>query len=130
MRALEYQWKNKKVDIDNVAVRLEKFFREQNFETEIDKSNDNVCIVAHRRLSSERSRKVKVTISQKINSLTVKFETAAISRFKSPIYVSLVPLFGGGMLLKKELESSEFYQKLEENFRRKLDEIVSEYTLE
>jgi hypothetical protein len=126
---LEYQWKNKKVATDNVAVRLEEFFRERNFETEIDKSNDNVCIVAHRRSASERSRKVKVTISQKIDSLTVKFETAAISRFKSPIYVSLIPLFGGGMLLKKELESSEFYQKLEEDFRRKLDEIVSEYTL-
>jgi hypothetical protein len=127
---LEYSIKNKKISAENVAGRLKEFFKEQNFETKTDNSNGNIYIVAHQNSANRRSRKVKVIISKNPNGLTVKFEAATISPFKLPMYVSLIPLFGGGMLLKKELESNEFYQKLEEQFCRKLDEIVSESSLE
>jgi hypothetical protein len=39
----------------------------------------------------------------------------------------MISFMGGGFLVKRELEASEFYQKLEDDFWKDIEEVLSEF---
>lgn len=107
--------------------KVEQFFRNRNFKTRTEPTDAAAHLVALLHLAKEGTRRVEVIVTQNPDCLSISFVNEKNSFF-SPMN-SFISYMGAGFLVKRELEASEFYQKLEQEFWDNVEQIVSAYPL-
>jgi hypothetical protein len=123
---LEYRFINRKTDLDRILEEIERFFQKRDFRTRKELSDNTVHLAAFKHSAKGDSRRVEVEISREPDCLAIKFVTEKNPLLTSPMN-SMVSFMGGGFLVKRELEASEFYRKLEDDFWKDVDEVLSEF---
>jgi hypothetical protein len=103
---------------------IERFFQKRDFKTRTENVGNAAHLVAFRRFAKEGAKRVEVVVSSDSNCLAVKFSTDETSFFMR--VNSIISYAGAGFLVKRELESSEFYHRLEDEFWKELEEIVAQ----
>ena len=119
---MEYRFINKNADLKQVMDRVERFFQNRDFKTKTETVGNATHLVAFRRLVKEGARRVELVVSSDSNCLAVKFETD-----ENPLFLhlnSVISYMGAGFLVKRELEASEFYHRLEEEFWRDIEGMI------
>ena len=122
---MEYRFVNRRANLEKIAEKIEQFFQERNFKTKKETMADEIHLVAMGRFVKEGAKRVEVIVSQKPDCLSVKFNTDKSALFSSSMS-SMVSYLGGGLLVKRELESTEFCNKLEDEFWRNIEPIIPE----
>ena len=125
---MEYRWVGRKINIKSATEKIEQFLRERNFNVEKNENSEAIYLTATQHLRDNTAKHVIVKISKTSKDFSVKFEGEQTPRFALEAS-SLLIFLGGGLILRKELKSAEFYKKMEEEFWKRVEEIVAESTL-
>jgi hypothetical protein len=121
-RKMKARWVDKNVDLEQLSRRLEQFFKDQGFETTIERCKAGCTISGHLRVGRQfRSFLVSITGSPK--DLTVEFLAEKEGRL-SLLAGPLITMFGGGVFMLDRLKRREFYEKLESGFWLFTEELV------
>lgn len=108
----------------NVVAKTERFLRDRNFIISRDEGENSVKLAGVRRREKYDVRLVEITISWSPEELSVKFEVA--DHMKPILQLSsLISFWGGGSVILKELKTAEHYRKIENEFWREIEKIVS-----
>jgi len=121
---LEYRWKNSKLDVKSAVDTAQKFLRNRGFIISSEEGENSVKLTGATRREKYDVRLVKITISRSKDELSIKFEAGDRMR---PIlrFSSVFSVWGGGAIVLKELKTAEQYDKIEEEFWREMEPIVS-----
>jgi hypothetical protein len=122
---MEYRFVDKNVDLPKTLEKIEHFFQARNFKTRTETADNTARLVALVRLAKEGTRRVEIIVTQKPNCLSINFVNEKNSFF-SPMN-PFISYMGAGFLVKRELEASEFYQKLEQEFWDNIEPVVSAF---
>lgn len=121
---MEYRWQNRNLNVKNVVAKTERFLRDRNFIISRDEGENSVKLAGVRRREKYDVRLVEITISWSPEELSVKFEAA--DHMKPILQLgSLISFWGGGSVILKELKTAEHYRKIENEFWREIEKIVS-----
>jgi hypothetical protein len=121
---LEYRWRKTKLDLENVIDGAQQFLRGRGFIVRREEEKSSVRLVAARRKEKYEVGLVQILISQSKEELSIKFEAG--DRMKPLLkFSSVFSLWGGGSIILKELKITEQYERLEEEFWREMETIVS-----
>jgi len=123
---MKYQWIEKKVDLQVLAVEVELFLRKRKFKIKLDDSLD-LKVIRGVLWEKDQVRSVVVKISGNPDDFVVDFSAGGHSRSILKLS-SLLSLLGGGVFVLKSQMEVEFYQKLEREFWNYLDEVVASST--
>jgi hypothetical protein len=121
---LEYRWNNKNLNVEKVVTKAEQFLKDRNFIINREESENSVKFDGVKRREKYEVRSVEIVISWEPQELSVKFEVG--DHLKPIMHLgSLISVWGGGSLVLKELKAAEQYRRLEDEFWREMEEIVS-----
>lgn len=122
---MKYKWIQKDVDLEKITGGIEDFLKSKKFKTHRNDDKGQHRILGIYRTPEGSFRKVIATVSGTPESFTVELEageqTSAILKLGS-----LISLFGGGGFIVKGHEAADFYRKIEDEFWRFAQTIVSE----
>jgi hypothetical protein len=109
---MQERWVRKNVNLHLLSKRIESFFAEAGFRTLL-KSNGEFEISGI--FERGEPRKVNVVVEGKPEDFTVKFQNL----FEKDLLVklsSVITMVGFGFLIRKNMESYDYYKDLEEKF--------------
>lgn len=121
---MKYRWLHKNVIISSIEEAVNSFFEQRKFSTASFESKDSKKIVGVLR-HGESAKKVIVTITGKPDDFIVDFFAGESARLMAK-FTSLITFFGAGQLELRSLKEKEFYQKLEDEFWKYLEDFVAE----
>jgi hypothetical protein len=119
---VKYRWLDKDVNIFDVEKAVRSFLEQQSFTTTSSDSADPKKIAGVLR-GPESTRRVIITVSGKPNDFTVDFSAGEVAQLATK-FASLITFFGGGLIELKSLREKEFYEGLEDQFWKYLEEFV------
>lgn len=121
---MECRWQNRNLDVNNVVVKTEQFLTLRGFIISREEGKNSVRFVGVRRREKYDVRVVEIMISWSPQGLSVRFEVG--DHLKPLLHLSsFMSLWGGGSVVLKELKVTEHYRRLEDEFWREMEEIVS-----
>jgi len=112
------RWVGRDVDLDLLSQRFELFFDEKKFPSKPEKGRKNeylITVILKHMREVNATGNVKVVVRGEPNDFEVEFVASFGSRNLAKLS-GLAALFGGGMLVLKDLKSSEELEKLENEF--------------
>jgi len=114
------EWKKVKVDLALLADFVESFFKSKEFEVSRIKTERGYNLIV--RSKTERGRLI-TNIYKTSEGVAVSLGTRESTGIR--ILAPVLTLFGGGSLFIREIESEELLQKLEQEFWKYIEEIMS-----
>lgn len=121
---MEYRWQNRNLDVKDVVAKAEQFLRDRGFTISVSGSGNTVKVAGVRRREKYDARLVEIVISGSPKELSIKFEAG--DHMKPLLQLSsLISFWGGGSAILKELKTTEYYRKIEDEFWREMEKIVS-----
>lgn len=121
---MEYRWLDRSSNAEEIVAKTEQFLRDRGFIISKEELENSVKLAAVSHRKKYDVSLVEVVISWSSKELSVRFEVGdrlkAISQFNP-----LISFLGGGSIVLKGLKTAEHYRKLEEDFWREIEEIVS-----
>jgi len=110
------RWTGKKIDLKLLSESLVHFFEEKGFSTILEtKSTDEYRVIAVPKHPSNIQGIVNAIIRGHSEDFEVEFGVSSNSRF-SRLFGVLATIFGGGIVVLKDLKSKEELEKLETKF--------------
>lgn len=126
MHFVQKNWKDLNVDLSNLAQKIIEFFESREFNNVTAlKTETGYQVIAGDSKRYKMENDVSVTIEGKPDDFTVSL-TSCKEEKRSTLPLILTQMFGGGYLLLKNFRSEEAMQKLERDFREKIDNMVTQ----
>jgi len=120
-------WKNKNINIETLAKIVTHFFKEKNFKVHTIKEREGYQISILPRITHNITEEVKIHIQSHPNELRLGFEGGSRSRILV-LLGNVLSLFGGGVFVKRGLQSLENLEKLEKEFWIYMENAFDEIT--
>jgi hypothetical protein len=120
---MEDRWTNKNIDLSTIANRLVQFFKEKNFVSSQESSENGYHIIVLPSRYYDILEEIHVYISGQPDDFKVKFDSGSQSRTLVRHGI-LTTAFGGGRAVLKGLKSQEALEKLEKEFWIYLDGVI------
>jgi len=118
---MKYRWINKNVNFEILAEKVEVFFKEKGLRTRLDKRSPREHFVYIVFPYKKKRKIVTAKIYGKSNDFSVEFP--AEYHFFST-FGPLMLMFGGGFLVRSELEEKEVLGNLENEFWIYMEKVV------
>jgi hypothetical protein len=121
---LKDQWVGNNVELSLLSQRVEQFFVENQFETELEQTQDKDYVIK----ASDSQIKLKVNIRGRPSDFTVEFVPSKKTRgFSLSMLLGYITAsLGGGILVMRDLKLQEITNKLEKVFWDYMDIQVAE----
>lgn len=118
------QWVGNNVELSLLSQRVEQFFVENQFETELEQTQDKDYVIK----ASDSQIKLKVNIRGRPSDFTVEFVPSKKTRgFSLSMLLGYITAsLGGGILVMRDLKLQEITNKLEKVFWDYMDIQVAE----
>lgn len=121
---MEYRWQNRNLSVKDIVAKAEQFLKDRGFTISRNESENSVKVAGVRRREKYDPRLVEIVISESPNELSINFEVG--DHMKPLLQLSsIISFWGGGSAVLKELKTSEYYRKIEDEFWREMEQIVS-----
>jgi hypothetical protein len=128
METTEKKWTMNNIDLDKFTLKIGDFFGQRDFEVVRDKTPTGYQIQSGNSSRFKLIGYVSVTVEGKPDDFTVKIELVEKKGRYSQYGTSLLGLFGGGILVRREAVSDEAWMKLLKEFWPYVEALVSELT--
>lgn len=122
------RWVGRSVSLQALSESVKRFFEDKSFPAAMKEESANMfMVIAIPKSTSVFHARVKVSIRGKPDDFVIEFATESSSGIFAAIG-SLMTLLGGGLLVKKGLESEESLGKLEKEFWTFIDVTIESLT--
>jgi hypothetical protein len=126
------QWTQLNIDLDKLSESIKQFFTENQFAPTLVRTKNGYRIEAALGKTSGTRQKIQVNITGKPDNFTADFSTVTDTGkgFFTPrmILSFLTTAFGGGIILKYELEQKEALDRIEKMFWECVDKQIASLT--
>jgi hypothetical protein len=123
---MQRNWQNLNVNLSDLVQKIIQFFESKEFNNVTALKNETrYQIIAGDSKQYKMENDVSVTIEGKPDDFTVSLASCKQEK-RSTIPLFLTSMFGGGYFLLKGFRSEEAMQKLERDFRQKIEGMVAE----
>jgi hypothetical protein len=123
---MQRNWQNLNVNLSNLVKNIIQFFESKEFnDVTALKTEKGYQIIAGDSKQYKMENDVSVTIEGRPDDFTVSLASCKQEK-RSPIPLFLMSMFGGGYFALKGFRSEEAMQKLERDFRQKIELMVAQ----
>jgi hypothetical protein len=122
-----YQWIDVNVDLNSVMDIAKRFFETEEFKSRIDELDDGYMVLAIKRVNDE-PKAVFVKIRGKRGDFHIEFSAGNHGRSLA-VLGPLITLFGLGVILRKEMKRSDFFESLERSFWIYMENAIADFKL-
>jgi hypothetical protein len=123
---VQRNWKDLNVNLSNLVQKVIQFFESREFnDITALKTETGYEVIAGDSRHYKMENNVSVTIEGKPEDFTISL-TSCKEEKRSTLPLILTSMFGGGYFLLKNFRSEEAMQKLERDFREKIDDMVTQ----
>jgi hypothetical protein len=120
-----YRWKGVNIDLSSVANIAREFFETQGFKTRIDESENERTVLAVKHVNDE-SKTFFVKVHGRRDDFYVEFSTSKLGHSLAMLG-PLVTLFGFGAVVRKEMNRSDLFRNLEDDFWAYVDDAIAKF---
>ena len=123
---MQRNWKDLNVNLSNLVQKIIEFFESRKFNNVTAlRTETGYEVIAGDSKQYKMENEVTVTINGKPEDFTISL-TSCKQENRPALPLILTSMFGGGYFLLKNFRSEEAMQKLERDFREKIDNIVTQ----
>jgi hypothetical protein len=123
---VQRNWKDLNVNLSNLVQKVIQFFESREFnDITALKTETGYEVIAGDSRHYKMENNVSVTIEGKPEDFTISL-TSCKEEKRPTLPLILTSMFGGGYFLLKNFRSEEAMQKLERDFREKIDDMVTQ----
>jgi len=120
-----YQWVDVNVDLNSVVDIVKCFFETEGFKSRIDELDDGYMVLATKRVNDE-SNAVLVKVRGRRGDIQIEFSAGDHGRSLAMLG-PLITFFGFGVILRKEMKKSDFFESLERSFWNYMENALAKF---
>jgi hypothetical protein len=121
---MQYRWTNKKIDLSLLSKHVEAFLQSRDFKSRMDKTENGYVIVGTFEEADGSSRSVKIRIDGASDNFSIEFVAGEDKRVLSTLS-PIASFLGVGIFLRQKLDQINFYDKIEEEFWKFINESIA-----
>lgn len=124
---MQRNWRDLNVNLSNLVQKIIQFFESKEFnDVTALETETGYQVIAGDSKFYKMENDVTVTIEGKPDDFTVSLTSCREARARATLPLILTSMFGGGYFLLKNFRSEEAMQKLERDFREKMDSMIAQ----